>query len=81
MVEMTPAAAASARDAWARYGKGVGSPAALNYGDCLAYGVAMTLGQPLLFTGSARSIYEERKSPTVFRAFRRAIKFRFSSAS
>lgn len=51
VTEMTPAAAGSARDAYARYGKGVGSPAVLNYGDCLAYGVAMTLGQPLLFKG------------------------------
>lgn len=52
VVEMTPAAADSARDAYARYGKGVGTPPVLNYGDCLAYGVAMALGQPLLFKGS-----------------------------
>lgn len=48
---MSEAAAASARSAYARFGKGVGSPAVLNYGDCLSYGMAMTDGQPLLFTG------------------------------
>ncbi|MEO8192749.1 MAG: type II toxin-antitoxin system VapC family toxin [Gemmatimonadales bacterium] len=44
-------AADFARSAYARFGKGVGSPAVLNYGDCLSYGVAQTLGQPLLFKG------------------------------
>ena len=51
VMEMTPAAADAAREGYARFGKGVGSPAVLNYGDCFAYGVAMTLGQPLLFKG------------------------------
>lgn len=40
-----------ARSAYARFGKGVGSPAVLNYGDCLSYGVAQALGEPLLFKG------------------------------
>lgn len=48
---MSPDAAALARSAYARFGKGVGSPAVLNYGDCLAYGVAMVMGEPLLFKG------------------------------
>ena len=52
IADMTSEAADSARDAYARYGKGVGSPGVLNYGDCLAYGVAMTLGEPLLFKGN-----------------------------
>jgi ribonuclease VapC len=52
VVPMSPDAAASARSAYARYGKGVGSPGVLNYGDCLAYGVALALGEPLLFTGT-----------------------------
>ena len=52
VADMTSEAADSARDAYARYGKGVGSPGDLNYGDCLAYGVAMTLGEPLLFKGN-----------------------------
>jgi ribonuclease VapC len=49
VVAMTPEAAAFARSAYARYGRGVGSPAVLNYGDCLAYGVARAAGEPLLF--------------------------------
>lgn len=51
VVEMSPEAAAFARSAYARYGKGVGSPGVLNYGDCLSYGVARALDQPLLFKG------------------------------
>lgn len=50
-VPVTSPAAALARLAYGRFGKGVGSPAVLNYGDCLAYGVAMSLGEPLLFKG------------------------------
>jgi ribonuclease VapC len=49
VVAMTPEAAAFARSAYVRYGRGVGSPAVLNYGDCLAYGVARAAGEPLLF--------------------------------
>jgi ribonuclease VapC len=33
-----------------RFGKGR-HPAALNYGDCFAYGLARALGEPLLFKG------------------------------
>jgi ribonuclease VapC len=51
VAEMTPEAASFARSAYSRYGKGVGSPGVLNYGDCLAYGVAMAMGEPLLFKG------------------------------
>jgi ribonuclease VapC len=36
--------------AWLKYGKGR-HPAALNFGDCLAYAVAKVAGMPLLFTG------------------------------
>lgn len=49
---MSEEAAAEARNAYARFGRGVGSPGVLNYGDCLAYGVARALGEPLLFKGS-----------------------------
>ncbi len=48
-VPLTGEAATLARLAYARFGKGAGSPGVLNLGDCLAYGVAMALGQPLLF--------------------------------
>ena len=40
-----------ARLAYSRFGKGVGSPGVLNYGDCLAYGMAMASREPLLFKG------------------------------
>lgn len=50
-VSMTPEAATFARSAYQRFGKGIGSPAVLNYGDCLAYGVAMAAGDVLLFKG------------------------------
>lgn len=52
VVAMSSNAAAHARVAYLRFGKGVGSPGVLNFGDCLAYGVAMDLGQPLLFKGN-----------------------------
>jgi ribonuclease VapC len=39
-----------ARRAWRRYGKGRHA-AALNYGDCFSYALAMTRGEPLLFKG------------------------------
>ena len=41
VVEMSLSAAKLARLAYGRFGKGVGDPGVLNYGDCLAYGVAM----------------------------------------
>jgi len=51
IVPMSLPAARLGRLAYARFGKGVGDPAVLNYGDCLAYGVAMAERQPLLYTG------------------------------
>ena len=39
-----------ARDAARRFGRGR-HPAALNYGDCFSYALAMTRGLPLLFVG------------------------------
>jgi|688.fasta_scaffold507754_2 ribonuclease VapC len=35
---------------WRRFGRGR-HPAALNFGDCFSYGLAMALGAPLLFKG------------------------------
>lgn len=52
VIPMSEDAARLARLAYARYGKGVGSPGVLNYGDCLSYGVAMAARQPLLFKGN-----------------------------
>lgn len=40
-----------ARQAHVRYGKGSGSRARLNFGDCFAYALAKTTGEPLLFKG------------------------------
>ena len=51
IVPMSEDAARLARLAYARFGREVGSPPVLNYGDCLAYGVAMAAREPLLFKG------------------------------
>jgi ribonuclease VapC len=41
-----------ARLAYARYGKGRGHQAQLNFGDCFSYALAKALGMPLLFKGN-----------------------------
>ena len=43
--------AAVARRAYATYGRGSGSRARLNFGDCCAYALATVLDLPLLFKG------------------------------
>ena len=43
--------ARAARIAFRRYGRGSGSPARLDFGDCLAYALSATSGEPLLFKG------------------------------
>ena len=43
--------AVAANDAFARFGKGTGHPARLNFGDCLVHAVAVRRGLPLLFKG------------------------------
>jgi len=48
---VTEAQARIARVAYRQYGRGTGSPAALNYGDCFVYALARDLGEPLLFKG------------------------------
>ena len=40
-----------ARNAHRRYGRGSGSAARLNFGDCFAYALSVESGEPLLFTG------------------------------
>jgi ribonuclease VapC len=40
-----------ARQAYADFGKGSGHPAGLNFGDCLAYALAVDLREPLLWKG------------------------------
>lgn len=49
---VTSAQAQFARSAHQRFGKGTGHKAALNYGDCFAYGLAKALDAPLLFKGN-----------------------------
>jgi ribonuclease VapC len=41
-----------ARDAYRDFGNGSGHPAKLNFGDCFAYALAKTSGEPLLFKGN-----------------------------
>ena len=47
---VTTAQVKAARVAWRRFGKG-NHPARLNLGDCFAYALAKTVGEPLLFKG------------------------------
>lgn len=51
VVPITHDIARAAVDAFARYGKGRGHPAKLNFGDCLSYGCARVHGVPLLLKG------------------------------
>ena len=50
LVPVTVEQAHAARGAWQRYGRG-NHPAALNFGDCFAYALAETTGEPLLYKG------------------------------
>lgn len=51
VVSFTEQHYSAASDAHLRFGRGMNSKAALNYGDCLSYAVAKVAGQPLLFVG------------------------------
>jgi ribonuclease VapC len=48
---VTEAQVRIAREAYRDFGKGSGHPAKLNFGDCFAYALARTTGEPLLFKG------------------------------
>ncbi|MGH9152582.1 MAG: type II toxin-antitoxin system VapC family toxin [Acidimicrobiales bacterium] len=50
VVEVDRTQADRAIEGWRRFGKGR-HPAALNLGDCFAYGLAMATGQPVLCVG------------------------------
>ena len=50
LVPVTLAQLDAARLAWRRFGRG-NHPAALNFGDCFAYALAKSTGEPLLFKG------------------------------
>ena len=49
--QVTEAQARIAREAYRDFGKGSGHPANLNFGDCFAYALAKTTGEPILFKG------------------------------
>lgn len=51
VVPFTPHQALLARRAHQRYGRGRGSPARLNLGDCFSYALSVDTGEPLLFKG------------------------------
>lgn len=48
---VTEAQARIAREAYRDFGKGSGHRASLNFGDCFAYALAKSAGEPLLFKG------------------------------
>ncbi len=50
-VAITAEVGRRALDAGATYGKAVGHPADLNFGDCFAYACAKQLGVPLIYKG------------------------------
>jgi ribonuclease VapC len=51
VVPVTVEQMALARRAFDRFGKGLGHPAQLNFGDCFAYALATSLDAPLLYEG------------------------------
>ena len=50
-IEFTETMRQHAHTAWRTFGKGR-HPAALNYGDCMSYGVATAMALPLLYVGN-----------------------------
>jgi ribonuclease VapC len=53
---VTEAQARIARQAYRDFGKTSGHPAKLNFGDCFAYALAKSQGEPLLFKGQDFSL-------------------------
>lgn len=51
-MSITPEIGEIAISAMARYGKGRGHPAQLNFGDCFSYACARAAGVPLLYVGA-----------------------------
>ena len=49
---VTPEQVRIAREAYRDFGRGSRHPAQLNFGDCFAYALAMSTGEPLLFVGN-----------------------------
>ncbi len=61
-IDWTQEHANVAAEAFLRFGKGR-HPAALNFGDCMAYAVAKSLDAPLLFKGDDFSQTDIRSAP------------------
>lgn len=51
VVDFDATHAAAARMAYREFGKGSGSKAQLNLGDCFSYGLAISMNEPLLWKG------------------------------
>jgi ribonuclease VapC len=51
LVPLSVDQAHSATEAYRRFGRGIGKPACLNFGDCFSYALARALDEPLLFKG------------------------------
>jgi ribonuclease VapC len=49
---VTGAEARIGREAYRDFGRGSGHPAQLNFGDCVAYALAKSMNEPLLFKGT-----------------------------
>jgi ribonuclease VapC len=60
---VTPEQAAIARRAYRAFGKGR-HPAALNFGDCFAYALAVSVGEPLLYKGNDFGLTDVEKAAT-----------------
>lgn len=59
---VTEAQAHLARDAYRDFGRGSGHPARLNFGDCFAYALARSTGEPLLYKGDGFSRTDVRSA-------------------
>jgi ribonuclease VapC len=61
IVPVTGTHARTGRQAFLEYGKGR-HPAQLNFGDCFAYSLAVSRGEPLLFVGNDFSLTDVRRA-------------------
>ena len=66
VVDVTEARFGIAMEAWLRFGKGR-HPAALNFGDCLSYAMAMVAQMPLLCVGEDFPLTDCTEPPRLYR--------------
>lgn len=67
VVPFSRAMADAAAHAFDRFGRASGHPAKLNFGDCMAYGVAAVLRAPLLFKGGDFGLTDVMAHPASIR--------------